>query len=829
MAIMLKFILTSIRERKLRTFLVVFAIALSTALFFASSAMSLTLQDMYLGVMRKYYGLSDIMISPDSPAAWYLSTARAERYRDQLQFVIGTIEGSGIYKPSRTESVSFSVRGFRIEDLPVFAPFALAEQERLEPFTGARIIVSQIAARQYGWRLGDTIRIDAYGAERRFRLVGIALPSGVFQQGFDRSVTGVVPRDYLAGLADIRGKVTTAYVRLRDTAGLAPMIQLLARQYPRCSVREPVSAAEKEQFASGLRTPLMLMTAMVLCMSVFIIYSSFKVITVERMPTLGTFRSIGATRRTTDFVLLLETLLYGVAGGVLGCLLGIGILAVMTNLMAYNAWAGIRMQTQLRFETVHVVSAFLLAVGLSFASAIIPIVRVSKIPVKDIVLGKTNGRARPRPLRVILGLALAAVAAVAPRIVPRSLAFPVDAACILLAIIATIALIPLLTSLLARALQGFNRLLFGNEAVLAAKNLRENRNVLNNISLLALSISSLIFIFTISFSVIRTTIDFYSDARFGLWVYVPGADRAMEPVIRSIPGVSDLSATFIVNNVEVAGSSSRISVLQGVDTRTYLDFWNLDIPRELLGRLEDGRSILLTNAEREMQGVSVGDAVTLTLASGKQRYEVIGFFDSVQNNGSFGLVAQKYLKADAGLRSYSDLYIKTSLPAGETAAALKRKLERRSPWVNTVAEMQENNVRSNQQLLTILEGFAGMTLVMGIFGVLNNFVISFVERRRHLAIFRSVGMSRRQVVRMIFLEALDAGLASGLVGCACGALLLSVGSYLLAAMNLFVTMTFSLPVFLSCMGASVAISLVASVSPALKSSRLPIIASIKYE
>ncbi len=36
--------------------------------------------------------------------------------------------------------------------------------------------------------------------------------------------------------------------------------------------------------------PLYLMTSMVLMISVFIIYSTFKVITVERLPVIGTFR-----------------------------------------------------------------------------------------------------------------------------------------------------------------------------------------------------------------------------------------------------------------------------------------------------------------------------------------------------------------------------------------------------------------------------------------------------------------------------------------------------------------------------------------------------------
>jgi hypothetical protein len=84
------------------------------------------------------------------------------------------------------------------------------------------MIVSRIAAEQYGWKPGDGVEIDMNGVKRRFLVVGTALPTGMFQEGFDKDVTAVVPRDYLAALYDIRGKVTTAYVRAREEGDTSP-------------------------------------------------------------------------------------------------------------------------------------------------------------------------------------------------------------------------------------------------------------------------------------------------------------------------------------------------------------------------------------------------------------------------------------------------------------------------------------------------------------------------------------------------------------------------------------------------------------------------------
>ena len=83
-------------------------------------------------------------------------------------------------------------------------------------------------------------------------------------------------------------------------------------------------------------------------------------ITTARLPVIGTFRSIGATRRLTSVVLFLESALYGCAGGVAGCVLGIGALYVITrwSTPAWLAEDGIRIE----FTAVQLASTLLVAV-----------------------------------------------------------------------------------------------------------------------------------------------------------------------------------------------------------------------------------------------------------------------------------------------------------------------------------------------------------------------------------------------------------------------------------------------------------------------------------
>ena len=66
LGIIFKFVAKNIKSNKFRTFLIIFSICVSTALFFSSMAISSTMESMYLQRMKSYYGNSEIIIHPGS-------------------------------------------------------------------------------------------------------------------------------------------------------------------------------------------------------------------------------------------------------------------------------------------------------------------------------------------------------------------------------------------------------------------------------------------------------------------------------------------------------------------------------------------------------------------------------------------------------------------------------------------------------------------------------------------------------------------------------------------------------------------------------------------
>ncbi len=829
MLILIKFILRNIREQKFRTFLILFSITLSSALFFASIALSGTLEHAFLERVKKYVGTAEIIIhgGPKSPTGLF-TLAPARKYADRLEYAVGSLEMRATYKNLR-ESLNFDLRGFDLDELEQLSPFLLARQSSLRPFTGNKIVLSRKTAEQLKLDVGDNIELKLREGRHRFRIVGIAESSGIFQED-GRSNTALVPADTLARLFEAPGRVTMAFIKLKDPARIEAMIQILSREYRRYIVREPFSKAELRRYTESVTTPFLIMVVLVLFMSVFIIYSSFKVITRERLPVIGTFRSIGASRRITDLIMFAESILYGCLGGAFGCLLGVGILQVMSALMTPESLSQVGQKSQ--FGPGHLLAAFGLAVLLPALSSAWPIIKIAKLPVKEIILNAMERPLSKKRFRWMAGLLCLGLAAGAPFLAPKAWALPIDILCMLLTVAAAVLLIPYLTAGFLKLLEQIYSVLLGNEGVLAAKNLRENKSILNNISLLTIGISSLLMINTVSFSVIKEVVNFFKDGEFAIWMEYYQADRRFEAVLRGVKGVSGVYGVYEVDRVDIDGTKERINLIHGIHPHRHQEFWNVNLGGERradLKELDQGRNLLLSAILRDKLGVKAGDRLPLKLARGRRVYRVIGFFDSLMWNGSYALASARFLKLDAGLQYYGDVFVKTAEDPTTVAERIQKKFQRNRPWVQTMRQITQDELNSIGKMFLLLQGFSVMTMIIGIFGVFNNLIISFLERRRSLAMMRSVGMSKGQTVKMILIESVTGGIIGGSVGILTGTALIELIPFLMRAINQAVPVHYSLREYLIAFGAGVVITVLASISPALNSSKLNIIEAIKYE
>jgi len=834
MKILLKFTWRNIKERKLRTALLVLTVLLSSALFFVSTAISDNVEKMFMERIKRYVGTAEIMIYPnkESPSS-YFKTTPAEQFADRVDYIVGVIPRGGIYQPDGPEDVSLNIQGIALEDLQTMNPFLLESEEDLRPFTGKRLIISKNAAAKYGLTLGSSMEIEMEGARNKFKVAGIAQPTGPFLDEGE-TIYIAMPISTLRAIYDAQGKASVVYIKPRAGENREQLIKDLAAVYRRYTVTEAVSEGQINRIVGLISNPLKLTLAALLFMGTFIIFTSFKVIAMERLPVIGTLRSIGATKRTTVFILLLESLFYGLLGGTLGCGSGIGLLYLISDIL--NPFKDLGVQTTLDFSLAQLAIAFILAIFFVVFSSLWPILNAAKVSVKEIILGSQEVR-KPKRKRnkFLLGILMIAFSLVAPRLAPQELALFVNMLSFPLVFIGVISLVPYIFKRITDFLERPYTLLFGNEGLLALKNVRDSQGMHTNVSMVVIGIAVMLMVNTVSTNVFTQMLNFYKDYTYDIRMDYSKADRNSELRLRAITGVEDTMLLSDAGQLEIVGTKYKLGTLEGIDRAKFPDFIRTDYPDQakllkLYEQLDEGRYILLSYALKDTLKVSKGDYLTLKMPRGNMTYQVLDFFNSLRgSDGSHALVSLKYLKMDLEQPAANTILIKTTEEPEEVQKKIIERFRQSSFSITTVQEMKNTDLQLNKQIFDSVNAIVYLTLFIGITGITNNFLIGFLERKRFLAVYRSVGMSKKQIIRMIMVEGLTGGIVGSCTGVLAGSLLVALIPYILKSININIGISFALLPMGIAFIAGIILVMVASLSPAFRTSRLNIIEAIKYE
>jgi ABC-type antimicrobial peptide transport system permease subunit len=124
-----------------------------------------------------------------------------------------------------------------------------------------------------------------------------------------------------------------------------------------------------EQVISIFRTLLLVFAGIALFVSLFIIYNTFAILVTQRLQQIGMLRAIGATRGQVRGWVLIEAIVVGIVGSLLGLVAGFGVAFLIKA--AFQAAGGFpETDTVLQARTVYVA----LAVGIlaTIVSALVP-------------------------------------------------------------------------------------------------------------------------------------------------------------------------------------------------------------------------------------------------------------------------------------------------------------------------------------------------------------------------------------------------------------------------------------------------------------------------
>jgi putative ABC transport system permease protein len=727
---------------------------------------------------------------------------------------------------------------------PLPEPFdALEYVEGRKVAADGEVVIDKQTVERGDYEIGDRVRIAGKESARTYELVGISRLGDV--DSFGGASMAQLTLAEAQRITRKRGQFDQISAAAEDGVSPVELKRRLTEVLPR-SVEVETGAentqSQKEdvgEFIGFLKTALLIFSGVSLFVAAFLIFNTFSITVAQRTREFAMLRTLGASRRQLVRSVVLEAFVIGLGGSLLGLLAGLGFAPAINAL--FRALAVDLPSDGSVVAARTIILSLVLGTVLTVVASLIPALRITRVPP---VTGLREGAVleTPKSHRVRSAVATAMTAAgivlmllgVFGALDPGEAWVGVGAVGVFIGVaLLSPRIVRPMASVVGRPVERFR----GVAGRLARENAVRNpgRTAATAAALMiGLALVSFVAVFaaglrgsindafdkTIQGDLIISHNDGFSD------ISAETVDAA-----RRVDGVAVASASRYTQG-NVAGEKGRYLTL--VDPKTVSSVMTLDWKdgdESLLRNLGPSDAVIDEKFGRE-KGLKVGDKFPTETASGRTIvYTVRGtFYDRADFNGDF-------VASDVNAAAYGEgdsvQSVLLKLEDGADVGAVRRDLDRvltaAFPTVETKNQKEFKDFISDQvnQLLGVVYALLFLSVVVSLFGIVNTLALSIYERTRELGLLRAVGMSRRQVRRIVRYESVITAMIGAVLGSILGVVFAVIISRPLADEGF----TLSIPVgtLLVLLVLAMIAGVVAAIGPARRASRLDVLEALAYE
>ncbi|WP_210571092.1 ABC transporter permease [Streptomyces sp. GESEQ-4] len=577
---------------------------------------------------------------------------------------------------------------------------------------------------------------------------------------------------------------------------------------------------------------------------VFLIVNTFSMLIAQRTRELGLLRALGADRRQVRRSVLTEALLLGLVGSTLGLATGIGLAVGLIELMGL---LGMNIRSaDMVIGVATPVSAYVVGLGVTFVAAYLPARRAAGVsPMAALADAEIADVGKPLRVRAVVGAVVGALGAAA--LVGCATATETSSAAsllglgIVLTLIATVIAGPLLVRPVIRVLGGAFPALYGSVGRMSQRNaLRNPRRTGATAAALMVGLA-LVGGMSVASASMTKSFDEQIDKTLGADFVVQNANFVPFPeevtdAVRGTEGVGLVVRTRLTPIAATLPDGDRVETTAAAYDPKLDDVANITYAQgDSTAALANGRLAMDLDFARD-HGVRVGSTVPVEFQGGRTADLTVGALTDQDAAEGFGAQGGLYFGMST-LERYApggqDSAVYVNASPGTSADDLRANLEGTlDPYpqvdVRDIADYKELVRDQIAVLLYLVYALLGLAIIIAVLGVVNTLALSVVERTREIGLLRAIGLARRQLRRMIRLESVVIAVFGAVLGLALG---LVWGVCIQQVLALQGMQAFAIPwtTIIAVVIGSAVVGVVAALLPALRASRMNVLAAIAHE
>jgi putative ABC transport system permease protein len=658
------------------------------------------------------------------------------------------------------------------------------------------VLLEKTTADELGLQIGDSFSAEVGDRTTGFELIGYLQTDddGTRDAISEIAIVDISTAQEVLGLGGVLTRIDL--IVDEGEAGVSVLEEIRSALPENVEIQEAsASRGTADQMTRAFRLNLQALSLLALLCGTFLIYNTMTFAVVQRRQLLAVLRAIGTTRRQILLVIVVEAVLLGLVGTLIGQVAGVALGKSLVGLVTQtiNDLYYVVSVRSVAIDPWTLAKGWAVGIGATLVAALAPAIEATSTPprraLETVELEARVHRAVPAATLfglVLLGVGSALLLTSGQKLVPAFIG-------LFAFLMGTTCLTPIFTLGLMAALTPIAGRLFGQLGRLAT------RGVSAMLSRTGIAVAALMMALAVTVGVdlmirsFRATVEDWLEYSLPADLYVstfvsparrfssgPTFDSDVLESLERVPGVVAVNALrhFQAN---LDGTPARaVAMAVAPESRSAFSFVAV-APEQAWSVLDSGDGIIVSEALAYRRSLTRGDAVVLETPSGPRLLSVAGiFYDYSSEQGVLMLSRELYrdLWADDSLTAIS-LHLAEDVDARLAKAEILDRLgDQTTAKVVSNRELRNQSMRVFDRTFRITAVLRALAVIVAFIGVLSSLMALQLERTREQGVLLAQGMTPAQLWHLISqqtgLMGLTAGLLSVPVGIAIAVIMVTV-------------------------------------------------------